>query len=62
MIIQIDDHYFNPMQITQLIKVQSDVHIYFSNDHESYLKFKNWNINDLAAEINLCIEEFKRQS
>ena len=58
MIIQIDDNYFNPLQITHLIKDDNNVRVYFSDSTKQ--AFKNWNITDLAAEINRCIEEFHK--
>lgn len=56
MIIQIDDNYFNPLQITTIQKQDNNVLVYFDGDY--HLTFSNWSLNDLAAEINRCIELF----
>lgn len=59
MIIQIDDIYFNPLQIQQLTEADGDILVWFSN--EQPLRFKNWKIYNLASEINRCIESFNQK-
>lgn len=59
MIIQIDDNYFNPLTITELVQMDNDVYVWFGTDH--CIPFKNWKITDLAAEINRCIEMFHNE-
>lgn len=56
MIIQIDDNYFNPLTITEIVQWERNVHVRFEGD--TYITFKNWKVQDLAAEINRCIELF----
>lgn len=58
MIIQIDDQYFNPLMITELVQDETNVKVYLNSSIRYYLVFMNWSVNDLAAEINRCIEEF----
>ncbi len=58
MIIQIDDQHFNPEQVTRMEQSGNDTVINFSSGWEAYLLFKNWKMQDLAAEINRNIEEF----
>ena len=56
MIIQIDDQYFNPLQIIFLTQYDSDIHVYFNDGAK--LVFNNWKVYDLAARINQAISDF----
>ena len=61
MIMQIEGFYFNPLQVTLLIQVGSDVHLFLSDSCEAFRCFENWKVADFAAEINRCIKEFNQQ-
>lgn len=59
MIIQIDDNYFNPLTITVIQQSGNNVTVWF--DGADYINFKNWSVQNLAAEINRCIELFNQK-
>jgi len=58
MIIQIDGIYFNPEIVVGLRQEDKDVRMFYGPEAYHFKEFKNWKIEDLAAEINRCIEEF----
>lgn len=59
MILQIDNKYFNPDQVTVMVQDDNDVRVYQSDTEDAFLRFENWKVDDLAAAINRCIEEFQ---
>lgn len=58
MILQINGLYFNPLQITMMQQDGANTLVWFAAHADDILRFVNWQVQDLANEINRRIVQF----